>query len=457
MSWIRAVAVDLDGTIATQDTVSAVALQALRDARFHRVRTMLVTGRTMAALDAGFPGLTDEFDAVVAENGGVLQAQGHRRILAEPVPAGLADALERQGIPLQRGQVLLATGAAHDEQVLREIGMQGLDCWLLRNRGELMVLPAGVSKGTGTAAALRALGLSEHNLLAVGDAENDHSLFEVAELAAATADAVPALLAHADLILDKPNGAGVAGLLAGPVFSGEERPRSDRRRLVLGTLADGSEAKVQSTPSTLLVVGGSGRGKSYLSGVIGEQFVQAGYSVVVVDPHGEQTSLGQLPGVTVCRPTQVADVRVAVQQLTSGTSVVLDLSEVDDCTEILQELAATIPRTRADNGLPQWLVVDEAQDYLGQHGQLRSAFDPTSGGYCLVTYRPEELCSEVLASAHRSTRCSADTAFPHPACQRRWPDRQRSCAPTSPPRHRLSRSHPGPPRISVMSTSTAGY
>lgn len=399
MSWIRAVAVDLDGTIATQDSVSDVALKAVRDMRFRRVRTLLVTGRTMAALYEGFPGLVDEFDAVVAENGGVLLEGGRERTLSDPVPAALAESLERQGIPLQRGQVLLATGAAHDEEVLREIGMQGLDCWLLRNRGELMVLPAGVSKGTGVAAAMAGLGLSEHSLIAVGDAENDHSLFEAAELAAATSDAVPALRDHADLVLAAPNGDGVAGLIFGPVLSGEERPRSDRRQLVLGTLANGSEAKVPSTPSTMLVVGGSGRGKSFLAGVIAEQLVEAGYSLVVVDPHGEQTSLGQLAGVTVCRPEQAGDVRSAVQQLRRGTSVVVDLSGVGDCSEILDELATVISRTRADTGFPHWILIDEAQDYLGQHGHLRSAFDPTAGGYCLVTYRPEELCSEVLAAA----------------------------------------------------------
>lgn len=399
MSWIRAVAVDLDGTIASQDRISEAALQALRDTRLRRIRTVLVTGRTLAALRATFPGLEAEFDVVIAENGGVLVADGRERVLAEPVPAQLADALQGRGIPLQRGQVLLATAAVHDEEALREIGAQGLDCWLLRNRTELMILPAGVSKGTGLCAALRMLGMSEHNLLAVGDAENDHSLFEVAELAAATSDAVPALRDHADLVLPSPDGTAVAEMLNGPVLAGEQRPRSVRRQLVLGTTAAGSEVQVASTPSTLLVVGGSGRGKSFLAGLIAEQLIEERYSVLVVDPHGEQASLATVPGVSVLRPTNALDLRSQTDKLAEGMSLVVDLTATADLSEIVDELSAVITAARAAGGRPHWIVVDEAHQYLGKGGRLRSIFEPTAGSYCLVTYRPEDLCPEVLAAA----------------------------------------------------------
>ena len=52
-----------------------------------------------------------------------------------------------------------------------------------------MVLPLGATKGTGLAYALHELGYSPHNVAACGDAENDRSLFEVAEYAAAVANA----------------------------------------------------------------------------------------------------------------------------------------------------------------------------------------------------------------------------------------------------------------------------
>jgi hydroxymethylpyrimidine pyrophosphatase-like HAD family hydrolase len=126
--------------------------------------------------------------------------------LAEPVEEELASALRQQDISLRRGRVLLATDAGHAQAVLASVGTLGLDCQLVRNRGALMVLPAGVSKGTGLLAALGELGISAHNTLAVGDAENDLALLHTAEVGIAVTNAVPSLREHADLVLAAPNG-----------------------------------------------------------------------------------------------------------------------------------------------------------------------------------------------------------------------------------------------------------
>jgi RibD C-terminal domain len=50
-------------------------------------------------------------------------------------------------------------------------------CQVVRNRAELMVLPAGASKGTGLLAAVDDLGMFPHNVVAAGDAEDDLPLF----------------------------------------------------------------------------------------------------------------------------------------------------------------------------------------------------------------------------------------------------------------------------------------
>lgn len=54
MSWIRAIAVDLDGTIATDDVIAPEVLDAIKHAQYRGVRMLLVTGRTIAALRTGF-------------------------------------------------------------------------------------------------------------------------------------------------------------------------------------------------------------------------------------------------------------------------------------------------------------------------------------------------------------------------------------------------------------------
>jgi hypothetical protein len=399
MSWVRAVALDLDGTIAAGDVVSADVLRAIVGARASGLRVVLVTGRTVGSLERGFPGLIGEFDAVVAENGCVLVGQDRHRLLAEPVNPALADALEYRGIRLSRGEVLLATSGEHDAGVLREITDRGLDCVLLRNRGELMILPAGVSKGSGLQAALELFGLSAHNAIAVGDAENDHAMFEIAEIAAAPANGVPSVREHADLVLDAPNGSGVIALLSSPLIDGEQRMTSARRRIRIGTFLDGTPTLIPSTCSTVMIAGGSGRGKSYLAGVVAEQLLDAGYQMLIIDPEGEQSSLSDLPDVEVVSATGGNDADYVAQRLRRGHSVVLDLADVGTSirTELFTELAALVVDVRAESGVPHWIVVDEAHVLAGADGPLRRLYDPTAGGHLFVSYHPEQLCPEVLS------------------------------------------------------------
>src|SRR6478672_4611995 len=399
MSWVRAIALDLDGTIASHDVVAPDVVRAVGQARLRGFRVLLVTGRTVKALEKQFPGLITHFDAVVAENGSVLVGLDRHRWLAEPVNRALADSLEQRGVCLNRGEVLLAMSAEHDAVVLREVTDRGLDCVLLRNRGELMVLPAGVSKGSGLLAALELFGLSAHNTIVVGDAENDHAMFDVAEFAVATANAVPSVKEHADLVLEEPNGAWVIGLLGGPIMDGEQGSTSVRRRVRVGAFADGSPTLLPSTCATVMIVGGSGRGKSYLAGVVTEQLLDAGYQVLVVDPEGEQSALGDLPNVEIVQAADSTEADQIAQRLHRGHSVVLDLSAIGPPTrmQLLRDLAALVVELRAESGVPHWIVVDEAHTLIGVEGPLRGVFDPTAGGHLFVSYHPERLCPEVLS------------------------------------------------------------
>jgi hydroxymethylpyrimidine pyrophosphatase-like HAD family hydrolase len=50
-----------------------------------------------------------------------------------------------------------------------------------------MILPPGVNKASGLVAALAELGLSPHNSVEVGDAENDHAFLSLCEVSVAVA------------------------------------------------------------------------------------------------------------------------------------------------------------------------------------------------------------------------------------------------------------------------------
>jgi haloacid dehalogenase-like hydrolase len=192
----------------------------------------------------------------------VLVVGDQVRDLTEPIEETLATALTEQDVAVRRGRVLLAGYIADVQAVVAAVGVLGLDCQIVRNRGALMVVPAGVSKGTGLLAALDELGISAHNVLAVGDAENDLALLHLSEIGVAVANAVPSLREHADLVLEEADGAGVAALLTGPVPIGEQVVRPARRRIRVGRFVDGTPATVPASPANVLVCGESGAGKS---------------------------------------------------------------------------------------------------------------------------------------------------------------------------------------------------
>jgi len=399
-AYFRAVALDFDGTLAHDGRVDPATLAAVGRARARGVRVVLVTGRILDELRAVFPEVDRHVDAIVAENGAVVATALGVRPAAAPVDPALGDALSAEGVQWRAGEVLLACAGTDEVTVLACIRRLGLDCQLVRNRGELMVLPPGVTKGTGLADALADLGLSHHNAIGVGDAENDLSLLESCELGIAVANSVESLRAHADVVLAQPDGAGVAELLNGALLAGAEHVHPRRWQLVLGVDDAGTPVTLPASQINVVVAGGTGQGKSYLAGLMAEQLVGLGYSLFVLDPEGDHVGLGQLRDVLVITADHEAATGDVIQYLRHvGATVVLDLSGLDTDARLryVERLPVEIEARRAATGLPQWVLVDEAHGPLGRGGGGTAAFDPATKGYLLVTWRPDELSPDAVA------------------------------------------------------------
>ena len=80
---------------------------------------------------------------------------------------------------------------------------------MIFNKGAVMVLPSGVNKATGLAAALEELELTPHNVVGIGDAENDHAFLRFCECSVAVANALPMVKQDADVVTIGDHGAGV--------------------------------------------------------------------------------------------------------------------------------------------------------------------------------------------------------------------------------------------------------
>ena len=98
-------------------------------------------------------------------------------VLGEEPAKPFISALKDRGVePLSIGRSIVATTTPHEQAVVEVIRNLGLEMHVVFNKGSVMILPPGVNKETGLRAALLDLELSPHNVIAVGDAENDHAL-----------------------------------------------------------------------------------------------------------------------------------------------------------------------------------------------------------------------------------------------------------------------------------------
>jgi phosphoglycolate phosphatase (TIGR01487 family) len=216
-SFVRAlaVAVDYDGTLASAGKVAPATEAALQRLKSTGRRLILVTGRVLDDLEDAFPGI-GVFDRVVAENGAVVWTPAGERldVLAEAPPPAFVTALRARAVdPLCVGRVVVATREAHQSAVLDVIRSLGVDLHVERNKGALMILPAGLTKRTGFEVALEQLGLSPRDVVAVGDAENDRAFLAVCEHRVAVANALPGVIEMADWVTPSANGAGVVELV----------------------------------------------------------------------------------------------------------------------------------------------------------------------------------------------------------------------------------------------------
>ena len=363
MWFFKAVALDLDGTLTENDRLADCGIAAVRASRAD-LKMILVTGRIFDDLEEAYPGLWSEFDAVVTENGAVMHARSDMRLLATPVDPAVHPALASRGIAARSGRALLAIDGDAAATAIEVIAELGLDHQVVHNRGAAMIVPAGVTKGTGLLAALDELGLSPHNTIAAGDAENDLALLHAAEVGAAVANAVPSLAAQADLQLRSRDGTGIAELLAGPLLAGRQRLCPRRRWLQIGTCDDGGPVLVPGSQGSVLITGDTGKGKSYLAGLLAERWIDAGYAVLVIDPEGDHVGLAQRPGVhlvdAAAHLPSPADLLAIARP--GRASLVLDLSGLPEEAKIryLRRLPAAIAAERAEHGVPHWVITDEA-------------------------------------------------------------------------------------------------
>jgi len=407
--WFHALVCDYDGTLATGGTIAPPTMETLQRVRESGRRIVLVTGRGFEDLLAVCPQI-DFFDLTVAENGAVLYDPRAKQVedLADAAPPAFLAALQAAGVPYDTGRVIVATSVPHQSAVLETIRRMGLELQIIFNKGAVMVLPSGVSKESGLRHALRRLGISVHNTIGIGDAENDHAFLARVGFSVAVANAVPSLAAMADLVTAAPDGAGVREVVDGPLSADLEALKLRRRTptIVLGNTADGAPFTYPAFGPSLLITGASGTGKSTLTGVFVETLVREEYVICLFDPEGDYHGLAEHEGIVVLHSeagseeTRAQEVEALLRH--RSTSVAIDLSALtkEEKIRAAARFLHAIQGLRAETGAPHWLIVDEAPHLFPTGGSwTEEVADLSESGVCLITDDPSTLAPEILAIA----------------------------------------------------------
>jgi HAD superfamily hydrolase (TIGR01484 family) len=409
-----ALATDYDGTLAHHGKVSRSALKALRRLRASGRKLVLVTGRELRDLRSVFPETDEVFDRVVAENGAVLYDPSTKReaLLAPEADRNLVQALKNEKIsPLFVGRSIIATHEPNQIPALEAIQRLGLELQVLFNKGSVMILPSGINKETGLAAALRDLSLCLHNVVSVGDAENDHALLRCSGCAVAVSNALESLRHEADFVTDAPHGEGVIELidriLEDDLISSDVK--SKRRQIALGKNEEGKKFRCLLRDASILVAGPSGSGKTTVTTAMLERIAGENYQFCVIDPEGDYENFPD--SICLGGPKHVPTTDEIVQLLESFDNPVVNLLGIPlaDRPKYFAELIGKIQSLRSRTGRPHLIVIDEAHHLLPAEWSLAPVTLPISlEGTMLVTVHPDKIAPDALKKTSLVMAVGAD-------------------------------------------------
>ena len=395
-----ALAADYDGTLAFNGVVDGATVEALQRLKQTGRRLVMVTGRELPDLKRVFEHLS-LFDRIVVENGALLYdpASEKETLLTTPPPDAFVRALqERHVLPLSIGRGILATWEPNETIVLDVIRDLGLELQIIFNKGAVMVLPAGVNKATGLAAALAELEISPHNVVGVGDAENDHAFLKACGCSVAVANALPMVKQEADIVTQGARGAGVIELIERIVTVDAGILPPHKNGIAVGKDRDGREVFLEPHRGGTLIAGTSGVGKSTIARALTERMREKGFQFCVFDPEGDYQTL---EGAVTTGDAKAAPSLKGVFELLRklGANVVVNTlaTPLEERPVLFAKLVPEVVAFRQRTGRPHWLIIDEAHHVLPKEREgAAQSFPSEMPAGVFITVHPEAMLPHAL-------------------------------------------------------------
>ena len=263
-----------------------------------------------------------------------------------------------------------------------------------------MILPSGVNKASGLRAALKSLGLSPHNVVSVGDAENDHALLEMSEAGVAVHNSLSSLKERADWVTLGDHGNGVVELI-NRLLQDDLVPLSGRLKrhdLQIGRSEDNSPICISPYGLGILIAGPSGAGKSTLAASIIDQLVEQQYQYCLIDPEGDYAEMEKaiILGNSKHAPS-VDEILTVLRQPKQSCVVNMIGVNLGDRPGYFEKLLSSLSHMRSETGRPHWLILDEAHHILPASREESIGIRPKHiAGMLFITLEPVHLARSIL-------------------------------------------------------------
>jgi hydroxymethylpyrimidine pyrophosphatase-like HAD family hydrolase len=397
-----ALAAGFDGVLARDDHCDERCIDALRALAATGRKLILVTGRELRELLEMFPEARI-FDYVVAENGAVMYRSATRQseILAQAPPEMLLQELRRRNVtPLTVGSSIVRTAPENEREVVEVLRKLQLEMQLVTNHGWLMLLPTGVSKASGVLSALKELGVSRHNLVAIGDAENDLPLFGFAEQAFAVQNADDKLKELADRVTE---GEYCDGFLevAHELVATDLAKNVPRHKLAVGVREDAQPVELIPCRDSLLVCGPDRSGKTALCNRLIEQLLDRSYQCCVIG--ADMSGLYRAPsGVSLFGDAhdvpRLTDIMSALEVPSASVAINLAALAVDTRPLFTEALLLQLQALHDRVGRPHAVVIHRADTFLAGSSVLAASARLSEVTMIYSSAEPERLPPSVTAS-----------------------------------------------------------
>lgn len=212
---MKAVAVDIDGTITDQNRKICVnAINALRKAEDNGYPIILVTGNVlcaakMVAVMVGTSG------GIVSENGGFIQTRKKNSILGDIEKCKPAYEFLKSKYSIEKTEFSnirlseIAIKRNIDVNIVKET-VKDFDVEIYDTKFAIHITDPEVNKGKSLEIVAKDMGITLDEIMAIGDSENDLEFLEVAGFKVAVRNADKELKENTDYVTKKPYGDGAA-------------------------------------------------------------------------------------------------------------------------------------------------------------------------------------------------------------------------------------------------------